>query len=105
MLGQPGEYRATGAELRRTDADPGAVADLVHLIEQVDHVEACLQASPEAGVDLLHDAEIDLLVARQAAAVWVVAIPPQPAPRPHVDRQPRVCRLPRIGNATGCRVR
>src|SRR5882757_8809462 len=99
MLGQPGEYRATGAELRRADADPGAVADLVNLIKQVDHVEARLQASPEAGVDLLHNAEVDLLVARQTAAVGMIAVRPKPAPCQHVDRKPGVGLRQRIGNA------
>ena len=39
-LRQPDEEAAPRSELRRADADAGAVADLVFLVEQVDHVEA-----------------------------------------------------------------
>src|SRR3954454_21653310 len=69
MLGQPGENRAPRPELRRPDPDPGAVADLVYLVQQIDHIKAGFETLPPAGIDLLDDAEIDLLVARQAAAV------------------------------------
>src|SRR5579871_6092377 len=42
ILGQADEEAATRAELRRTDADPMAVADLIFVVADVDHVEANL---------------------------------------------------------------
>ena len=47
-LRQPGEESAARAELRGADADPGAVADLVDLVEQVDDVEAQLEPLVES---------------------------------------------------------
>ena len=44
-LRQPNEEAAPGAELRRADADAGAVADLIVLVEQVDDVEPRRQAA------------------------------------------------------------
>src|SRR6266705_687208 len=38
-LRQPGEDRTARAELRRADTDPGAIADLILQIEQIDDVE------------------------------------------------------------------
>src|SRR5665213_1297563 len=73
MLRQPGEDSPPRTELRRADADAGAVADFVHLIEQIEHVEPHLRSRPSPDVDLLHDAHIDLMVIRQAVAVRVIA--------------------------------
>ena len=84
-LGQPGEEGAAGTELRVADTHPGAVADLIDLIEQVEDVEAQLHSLIEAGIDRLNHAEIDLLVARQAGPIRVppglVARSPLPAMR------------------------
>src|SRR6516165_1776535 len=68
-LGQPGEEGAPRAELRSKDAEPGAAAYLVDLVEQVDDVEPQLDTLQEAGGDRLDDAEIDLLIAGQGTAV------------------------------------
>src|SRR5579859_7974455 len=42
------EEAAPRAELRRADTDAGAVADLIFLVEQIDHIEAQLDA-PQRG--------------------------------------------------------
>src|ERR1700756_3838773 len=68
-LRQPGEERAARAELRRKDAEPGAAAYLVDLVEQVDDVEAKFHPFQETGGDRLDDAEIHLLVAGQGGPV------------------------------------
>src|SRR5260370_15087001 len=68
-LGQPGQESGARAELRIADADAGAVADLVDLVEQVENVEAQLEALVQSGVNRLHNAEVHLLVARQAVPV------------------------------------
>ena len=39
LLRQAGEEAAPGTELRGEDADAGAVADLIDLVEEIDHVE------------------------------------------------------------------
>src|SRR5260370_25791439 len=68
-LGQAGEEGAARAELRIADADTGAVADLVDLVEQVENVEAQLEALVKAGVNRLNNAEVHLLIAGQAVPV------------------------------------
>src|SRR5271169_6137505 len=68
-LGQAGEDGAARAELRRKDAQPGAAANLVDLVEQVDDVKAQFQPLVDPGVDRLNDAEIHLLVAGQRSPV------------------------------------
>src|SRR5580692_4387156 len=45
-LGQPGEDRSPRAKLRRADTDPGAIADLIDLVEQINHVEPQLSPLP-----------------------------------------------------------
>src|SRR5580692_5288774 len=40
FLREPDEESAASAELRREHADAAAVADLIDLVEEVDHVEA-----------------------------------------------------------------
>lgn len=68
-LGQTGKEGASQTELRVTDADPGAVADLVDLIEKVEDIEAQLHPFRKPSIDRLNDAEIDLLVARQGRPI------------------------------------
>ena len=68
-LRHPGENSPAWTELRRKDAEPGAAANLVDLVEQVDDVKAQLQPLVESGVDRLDDAEINLLIARQGGPV------------------------------------
>src|SRR5260370_27393449 len=68
-LGQAGEEGAARAELRIADAEPGAVADLVDLVEQVENVEAQLEALVQSGVNRLNNAEVHLLIAGQAVPV------------------------------------
>ena len=65
--------------MRRSDANPGAVADLVFLVEQIDDIKAEFEPFEPAGIDLLHDAQIDLMVIRQTGAVRGVALGPQSA--------------------------
>ena len=55
--------------MRREDSEPGAAADLIYLIEQVDNVEAELGPLVDTGVDPLEDAEIHLLIAGQSGSV------------------------------------
>jgi len=71
--------------LRGKDAEPLAGANLVDLVEQVDHVEAQFHPLEDPGVDRLHDAEIDLLVAGQAGAIWYRAVGPETAAGGQVD--------------------
>src|SRR5258708_29696963 len=54
---QPGEERPPDAELRRADADAGAVAQLVLLVGDVEHVEPCRHVAERAGRELLRHAE------------------------------------------------
>jgi hypothetical protein len=68
-LRQPGEEGAARSELRVADTDPRAVADLVDLVEHVEEVETQLKAPVHSGIDRLNDAEIHLLIARQAGPV------------------------------------
>src|SRR5260370_23896647 len=68
-LGQPGQESAARAELRVAHTDPGSVADLVDLVEQVENVEAQLEPFVEARLDRLNNTEIHLLVAGQVMAV------------------------------------
>ena len=51
------------------DAEAGAAANLVDLIEQVENVEAEFQPLVDPGVNRLDDAEIHLLVAGQGGPV------------------------------------
>src|SRR6266851_3786836 len=68
-LGEPGEESAAQTELRVADADPRAVAGLVDLVEQVEDVEAQLEALVDPGLDRLNNAEIHLLIAGEAVPV------------------------------------
>src|SRR4029077_2139121 len=68
-LRQPGKKGPARTELRVADTDPRAVADLVDLVEQVEDVKAEFQTFVNAGVDRLNNAEVHLLIARQAVAV------------------------------------
>jgi hypothetical protein len=68
-LRQAGQECAARAELRRKDSEPLAGANLVDLVEQVDHIETEFHPLQEAGGDRLDDAEIDLLIARQAGSI------------------------------------
>ncbi len=68
-LRHAGKDSAARAVLRRKDAEPGAAANLVDLVEQVDDVQAQLQPFVESGDDRLDDAEIHLLIAGQRSPV------------------------------------
>src|SRR5437868_2445405 len=72
-LRQAGEKRTANAELRVADTDPGSVADLVDLVEQVENVEAQLHALVPSGLYRLNDTEVHLLIARQAIPVRNIA--------------------------------
>ena len=66
--------RAARAELRRADADAGAVAQLVDAVEHVEHRQPALDlAQPAAEVERLRQRRIDLRVARQVPAVGEAA--------------------------------
>src|SRR6202012_3729023 len=64
-LGPPAEEAAPRAELRRADTDAGAVADLIFLIEQIDHVEAQLDLARSRQIEGLAESEIDRHIMRQ----------------------------------------
>lgn len=68
-LGQAGEEGAPQTELRVANPDPGAVADLVDLVEHVEEVETQLEALVQSGLDRLNHAEIHLLITGQARPV------------------------------------
>ena len=76
--------------LRRKDAEPGAAADLVNLVEQVDDVEAQFHPLQETGVYRLSDAEIDLPITGYGGPVWGppgrVVLRPLPAVRSAANR-------------------
>src|SRR3954470_14199202 len=86
-LRQSGKNGPPRAELRRSDPDPGTVADLVFLVEQIDHVEAQLEALEQAGIHLLQDAQIDLLIIRQMGAVRAVDAGAQAAAIQQIRRE------------------
>ena len=48
--------------MRREHADAAAAADLVFLVEQIDHVEACGESFPAEGAEILRQAGVDLRV-------------------------------------------
>jgi len=78
-LRQPGEKSPPRTKLRGKDPEALAGANLVDLVEQVDDVEAHFHSFEDTGVDRLDDAQIDLLIARQAAPVRNGAGRPEPA--------------------------
>ena len=55
MLADAGEKGAPRAELRGADTDAGAVANLVHLIEQIDDVETEFDALVDTCLELPRD--------------------------------------------------
>src|SRR6516165_3585338 len=68
-LGQADEEGATRAKLRGPYAHPGAVADQIDLVQQIDDVEAHFDPPKWAGCERLDDAEVDLLISGQASPV------------------------------------
>src|SRR5258708_11636613 len=60
---------AARPELGGADADAGAVADLVFLVEEVDDIESCGQRARARNGKQVRDAGIDLRVGRQMIAV------------------------------------
>src|SRR5882724_11949621 len=76
-LAQAGEERAPDAELRRPDADAGAVAQLVFLVEQIEDVDPRRQVAEPLGREAIGRAEVGLEIGRQALGVGEAA--PQPA--------------------------
>src|SRR5437867_3327084 len=102
-LRQPGKKGPARTELRVADTDARAVADLVDLVEQVEDVEADFRSLEKAGGDRLNEAEVHLLIAWQAVAVWNCAIGhaarvggPQTAAGNQVDGKPGSGRRPLI---------
>src|SRR5579862_3475727 len=63
VLRQAHEEAAPGAELRREYADARAVADLVDVVECVDHVEADLDRPARRIVEPMAYREVDLRIA------------------------------------------
>src|SRR5581483_10167037 len=94
LLRDAAEKSAARPVLRREHADARAVPDLVDLVEHVDDVE------PHRGrlhhrarpLELVADAEIELLVERQRVGVGEAA--PQPAAEDHVGGE--ACAFPQI---------
>src|SRR5882672_8449382 len=66
---QPKEEAAPWSKLRRADADAGAIADLVLLVEEVDDIETCGQRARTRNGKQVRDAGIDLRVRGQMIAV------------------------------------
>src|ERR1700730_7568810 len=69
LLGDADEVPAPRTVLRRADADAGAVADLVLLVEGVDHIEAHREALEAFDVERVTRTDIDLTVVGQVGAV------------------------------------
>src|SRR5260221_4221261 len=63
------EERATRAELRRAHADSGAVAQLVGLVEQVDHREPEIDFPESGKVERLDQPQVHVGVPRQVLGV------------------------------------
>src|SRR4029077_388325 len=78
-LRQPGQEGAARTELRGKDPKALAGTNLVDLVKQVDDVRAQFHTLEDPGRDRLDDAEIHLLIARQAATVRDGASRPQAA--------------------------
>src|SRR5262249_16930464 len=57
------------APLRRTHADPRTIADLIFLVEQVDHVEACRDAFQSIEIERSAHTRVDLEVAGETVSV------------------------------------
>jgi hypothetical protein len=91
-LRQSGQECATRAELWSKDAKPLAGATLIDLVEQIDDVEPELHSLQDTGIDRLDDAEVHLLVAGQAGAIWNGAVRSEAAPGSQVDGEPGVGR-------------
>src|ERR1700693_3358599 len=68
-LRQPEEQSPSRPELRGTDTDAGAIADLVLPVEQIDDVEARGERAAPVQSEHVSRAEIDLHVVRQMLAV------------------------------------
>ena len=66
---QPEENPAPRSELRCADADAGAIADLVDLVEDVDHIEARRQRARAGDVEHMGQTRIDLSVVGQMFAI------------------------------------
>src|SRR5215831_8325734 len=102
-LGQSGQECAAWAELGGKDPEPLAGTDLVDLVEQVDDVEAQFHSLKEAGGDRLDNAEIHLLITRQAGAVRDGAVRPKAATGDQIDGKTGIIRRKRILDAgRGC---
>src|SRR3984893_18510320 len=86
FLREPEQEGAALAELRRADADAGAVADLVAVVEQVDGIEADLRALAEADRDLLHQRGVDDGVVGQRQVVGRDDCGAKSAAEQHVGR-------------------
>src|SRR5579862_704347 len=105
-LGQADEEAAPRTPLRGADADAGAVADFVLLIEQVDDVEPRREPADIVDRERVAHAEIDLRVAgqvgavRNGLAVRQHQIGPEAGSVQGVDAESRV--LPAVRNAARC---
>src|SRR5882724_10083403 len=96
---QAGEKGAARPELRGTDADAGAVANLVDFVEHVEDVETYVERADGRRIDMLRDAEIDLFVRRQGVPVRLIAAGAQAAAGNDVDAETRI--PPEIGRPGG----
>jgi hypothetical protein len=67
--GQARENPPTRSELWRADTDAGAIAELVHLVEQVDGIEPCRQLPGALNLKRVCQPGIDLCVKGQAQAI------------------------------------
>src|ERR1700730_10087138 len=68
-LGQSRKDRPADAELRSADAHPGAVADFVDTVTDVQNVEAKFGPLPDPKIELLNDAGIDRRIFPQGRAI------------------------------------
>ncbi len=69
-LGQPCQNGAADAELRRADANPRAVADLIDAVADIQDIEAKFCSLPDPEIEFLDDAGVDDRISRQRPAIW-----------------------------------
>jgi len=69
-LGQAGEDRAANAELRRADPNPGAIADFINGVADVQNIEAKFGTCSDPKIELLDDACIEGGIFWQGRTIW-----------------------------------
>src|SRR5436305_1096787 len=65
-LGQPDEHPAPRAILRRADAHTGAVADLIFMVGEVDHIDPHVEVRPR---EMVARGQVDLRIAGEMPAI------------------------------------